>query len=173
MKLSVKEIALFGVLGGMMYASKKAMEFLPNIHLLAVFIIAITVVYRKKALYPIYIYVLLEGLLSGFSTWWLPYTYVWAVLWGAAMLLPKSMNPKIKPLVYMALAASHGLFFGILYSPVQALIFGLNFKGMISWIIAGLPFDIVHGISNLFCGALICPLISILSRTVDKKYNIE
>ena len=92
MKLSVKEIALFGVLGGMMYASKKAMEFLPNIHLLAVFIIAVTVVYRSKALYPIYIYVLLEGLLGGFATWWIPYTYVWAILWGATMLLPKKIN---------------------------------------------------------------------------------
>ncbi len=165
MKLSVKEIALFGVLGGMMYASKKAMEFLPNIHLLAVFIIAITVVYRKKALYPIYIYVLLEGLLGGFATWWIPYTYVWTILWGATMILPKKINARIKPFVYMALAAAHGLLFGIMYSPVQALIFGLDFRGMISWIVAGLPFDIVHGVSNFFCGILICPLISILGKT--------
>ena len=173
MKLSVKEIALFGVLGGMMYASKKAMEFLPNIHLLAVFIIAITVVYRKKALYPIYTYVLLEGILAGFSTWWIPYTYIWTVLWGATMLLPKNINPKIKPFVYMALAASHGFLFGILYSPVQALIFGLDLQGMITWIIAGLSFDIIHGVSNFFCGVLICPLIRILLKTADKKYNTE
>ena len=40
------------MLGAVMYASKIIMEFAPNIHLLGVFTIAITIVYRKKALYP-------------------------------------------------------------------------------------------------------------------------
>ena len=72
MKLKIREIAVFGMLGALMYASKMLMEVLPNIHLLGVFTIAFTVVYRKKALYPIYIYVLLNGLFSGFATWWIP-----------------------------------------------------------------------------------------------------
>ena len=55
MKLTIREIAVFGMLGALMYASKMLMEVLPNIHLLGVFTIAFTVVYRKKALYPIYI----------------------------------------------------------------------------------------------------------------------
>ena len=59
MKLSVKEIALFGMLGALMYASKMALEFLPNVHLLGVFTISMTVVFRKKALYPIYVFVFL------------------------------------------------------------------------------------------------------------------
>ena len=69
MKLKIREIAVFGMLGALMYASKMLMEVLPNIHLLGVFVIAFTLVYRKKALYPIYIYVLLNGLFSGFATW--------------------------------------------------------------------------------------------------------
>ena len=36
------------MLGAIMYASKLLMEFAPNIHLLGVFTIAFTVVYRKK-----------------------------------------------------------------------------------------------------------------------------
>ena len=72
-KANVKEIAIFGMLGALMYASKVLMEILPNIHLIGVFIIAITVVYRKKALYPLYLFVFLTGLLNGFGTWWIPY----------------------------------------------------------------------------------------------------
>ena len=34
MKLSVREIAVFGMLGALMYASKVLMEALPNVHLL-------------------------------------------------------------------------------------------------------------------------------------------
>lgn len=162
MKLTVKEIAVFGMLGGVMYASKMVMELLPNVHLLGVFIVAFTVVYRQKALYIIYTYVFLNGIFSGFAAWWVPYLYVWAVLWGAVMLLPKDIPRKARPVVYMAVCAAHGFLFGTLYAPAQAILFGLSFQGMVAWIIAGLPWDCMHGISNFFCGILIMPLVYVL-----------
>ena len=162
MKTTTRELAVFAMLGAVMYASKVIMELAPNIHLLGVFTIAYTVVYRKKALYPIYTYVLLNGIFSGFAAWWIPYLYLWTVLWGAVMLLPKNMPKKIQPIVYMGVCAAHGFLFGTLYAPAQALLFGMSFQGMIAWIIAGLPWDFIHGVSNFFCGLLIMPLISIL-----------
>lgn len=167
MKLTTREIAVFSMLGAVMYASKVIMEFAPNIHLLGVFTIAFTVVYRKKALYPIYTYVILNGVLYGFATWWIPYLYLWAVLWGAAMLLPRNMPEKIQPIVYMAVCAAHGFLFGTLYAPAQAVLYGLDFQGMVAWIIAGLPMDLIHGVSNFFCGILIVPLVKIL-KTAEK-----
>ncbi len=162
MKPTTREITIFAMLGAVMYASKLLMEVAPNIHLLGVFTIAFTVVYRKKALYPIYIYVILNGIFSGFAVWWVPYLYVWTVLWGAVMLLPKHLPKKIRALVYMAVCAGHGFLFGTLYAPAQALLFGMSFQGMVSWIIAGLPFDFIHGVSNFFCGILIVPVITAL-----------
>ncbi len=150
------------MLGALMYASKMIMEVLPNIHLIGVFIAAITVVYRTKALYPLYIFVFLTGIFGGFNLWWLPYLYIWLPLWGAVMLLPKNMPEKIAPLVYMLICSAHGFLYGVIYAPAQALIFGLNFEGMIAWIAAGLPFDCIHGISNFFCGLLITPIIKAL-----------
>ena len=146
-----------------MYASKMIMEVAPNVHLLGVFTIAFTVVYREKALYPIYTYVLLNGIFCGFATWWIPYLYLWAVLWGATMLLPKRIPEKLRPLVYMLLCAAHGFLFGTLYAPAQALLYGLSFQKMVAWIISGLPWDFVHGVSNFFCGILIVPIIKILT----------
>lgn len=162
MKLTIRETAIFGMLGAVMYASKVIMELAPNIHLLGVFTIAFTVVYRKKALYPIYTYVILNGIFCGFATWWIPYLYIWTVLWGVVMLLPKKMPPKVQIIVYMTVCAAHGFLFGTLYAPAQAILYGLNFKGMIAWIIAGLPWDCIHGVSNFFCGILIVPIISAL-----------
>ncbi len=164
MKLSVKEIVVFGMLGALMYASKAIMEVLPNIHLLGVFTVAFTVVYRKKALYPIYTYVLLNGVFAGFNMWWIPYLYIWTVLWGAVMLLPRNMPKKIEPLVYMTVCALHGFLYGILYAPAQAIMFGLNFKSTVAWIAAGLPYDAIHGVSNFFCGLLIVPIIRLLRK---------
>lgn len=161
-------MAVFAMLGALMYASKMIMEVAPNVHLLGVFTIAFTVVYRKKALYPIYTYVLLNGIFCGFATWWIPYLYLWAVLWGATMLLPKRIPEKIRPLVYMLLCAAHGFLFGTLYAPAQALLYGLSFQKMVAWIISGLPWDFVHGVSNFFCGILIVPVIKILSFLENK-----
>ena len=48
MKPTTKEIAIFGMFGALMYASKIMLEFLPNVHLIGVFTIALTVVYRKR-----------------------------------------------------------------------------------------------------------------------------
>ena len=167
MKLNVKEIAVFGMLGSLMFASKMIMEALPNIHLLGVLTIAFTVVYKKKALYPIYIYVFLNGLFSGFNTWWIPYLYIWTILWGVTMLLPKDMSKKTAAVVYSIVCSLHGFLFGVLYAPAQALFFGLDFKGMLTWIASGAPFDMIHGISNLLCSLLIMPVISAL-RIAEK-----
>ena len=161
-------MAVFAMLGALMYASKMIMEVAPNVHLLGVFTIAFTVVYRKKALYPIYTYVLLNGIFCGFATWWIPYLYLWTVLWGATMLLPKRIPEKLRPLVYMLLCAAHGFLFGTLYAPAQALLYGLSFQKMVAWIISGLPWDFVHGVSNFFCGILIVPVIKILSFLENK-----
>lgn len=162
MKLTIREITVFAMLGAVMYVSKLVMEFLPNVHLLGVFTIAFTVAYRKKALYPIYIFVLLLGMFNGFSMWWIPYLYLWTVLWGVTMLLPRNMPKKLRPVIYMLVNAAHGFLYGTLYAPAQAVMFGLNFEKTIAWIIAGLPWDAVHGVSNFICGLLIVPIITVL-----------
>lgn len=162
MKLSVREMAIFSMLGAIMYLSKILMEWAPNVHLLGMFTVAFTVVYRKKALYPIYVYVLLNGILSGFSTWWIPYLYIWTVLWAAIMLIPQKLSKRVRSVLYVLVCSAHGFLFGTLYAPAQALLFGLSFEGMIAWIITGLPWDFLHGVSNLVCGFLIAPIVSIL-----------
>ena len=165
MKLNLREIILFPILSVIMLISKLLMEFLPNCHLLGVLIVTFTVVFRWKALIPIYIYVFLNGLVSGFNVWWVPYLYIWTVLWATAMLIPRFKTQYLNAGFYIAVCALHGFLFGILYAPVQALLFGLDFKGTLTWIIAGLPFDVIHGISNFFCGMLIIPIIKVLQKT--------
>ncbi len=162
--LTIFEMALFAMFGALMFGSKKIMEFLPNIHLLGMFTITFTVVYRTKALVPIYIYVFLDGLISGFNAWWVPYLYIWTLLWGVVMLLPRNMQRKWAVIVYPLICSVHGFLFGILYSPVQALMFGLDFRQMLVWIMSGIPFDVVHGISNFIAGLLIYPLSQLLKK---------
>lgn len=168
MKKALVETAIFAMLSALMFGSKELMALLPNIHLIGVFIVATTIVYRWKALYPIYGFVFLEGLIGGFSLWWLPYLYIWTVLWGAAMLIPKKLPKWLASIVCCIVCGLHGFCYGTLYAPAQALMFGLDAQGMLAWIIAGIPYDVIHGISNIVCGAvLILPIVQVLS-TADK-----
>ena len=152
------------MLGAIMFCSKIVMELLPNIHLIGALTMVYTLVYREKALYPIYIFVIITGLYGGFALWWIPYLYTWAILWGVTMLLPKNIKDKHAAVLYPLICASHGLLYGILYAPAQALMFGLDFEGMIAWMIAGAGFDLLHGVGNLVSGLLILPLSKLLRR---------
>lgn len=169
--LNVKELALFAMLGTLMFCSKIIMEVLPNIHLLGMFTMVYTLVFRKKALIPIYINVFLTGLFGGFAMWWLPYLYIWTILWGVTMLLPKNMPAKAACVVYPIVCCLHGLAYGTLYAPAQALMFGLNFQQMLAWIAAGLAFDVVHGIGNLAAGLLIVPLSELLKNLLKRSWG--
>ena len=165
MKLSVREICIFGMIGAVMYVSKIAMEFLPNVHLIGTFITALTLVYRQKALYPLYVFILLVGFLNGFSVWWIPYLYIWAVLWAMVMLIPQKMSPRPRYLLAIVATALHGYLYGTLYAPAQAILFHYSIQAMVAWIISGLPWDFVHGTSNLICGSvLIYPLTRVFTR---------
>ncbi len=165
--LGVAEMAIFAMLGALMFATTYVLQSLPNIHLLGLFIVTFTVVYRWRALYPIYVFVFLYGLYFGFTSSWIPYLYIWTLLWGAVMLLPKKMPPAVTAVVYTVVAGLHGFGFGILYAPAQALLFGLDFEQTVSWVIIGFPYDITHGISNLCASVLVLPLAALLRR-LDK-----
>lgn len=160
--LSVRELAIFALLGVFMFLSKLLMEALPNIHLLGTLTVAYTLTYRKKALIPIYTYVFLNGLYAGFSLWWMPYLYIWTILWGMTMLVPRRLPHGVLTFLLPVLSALHGLAFGTLYAPAQALLFGFDFKETLAWIATGLPFDLIHAFGNLLLGFLILPLYRLL-----------
>lgn len=162
--LSVKEMVIFSLLGAIMFLSKQILEFLPNIHMLGMLTMLYTLVYRKKALIPIYVFILLEGVFAGFSVWWIPYLYLWLILWGVTMLLPQNIPTKIAIPVYAGVCALHGLLYGTMYAPFQALYMGLNLKSTIAWIIAGLPWDGVHALGNLAFGTMIVPFTKLLKK---------
>ena len=164
-------MVLFSMLGTIMFCSKMVMEALPNIHLLGMFTMTYTVVFRKKALIPIYLYVMLNGLYAGFNMWWMPYLYIWTILWAITMLLPKRMPKKVKCIVYPIVCGIHGFAFGTLYAPAQAIMFGMNFETMVAWIIAGLPWDFIHGIGNFFAGMLVVPLSELIEKLAKKRHD--
>lgn len=159
-------LTLFGVL---MFLSDLLMDALPNVHLVGVLLALATCLYRRGALISLYIYVTLTGLFFGFAPTWLPHLYIWLPLWGAVMLLPKR-DSKLKDFVLLPLVCGlHGLLYGALYAPVQALLFRFSFEQTLLWIAAGFYFDLLHAVGNFTLSFLIPPLRRVLLRLESKK----
>ena len=152
------------MLGAILFCSKLLMEWAPNVHFIAMFIITFTLVYRVKALIPIYIFVLLTGVYGGFNVWWIPYLYIWLPVWGITMLLPRRMPRWLAVSAYMLLGGVHGMIYGTLYAPAQALFFKMDLQMTLAWIVTGLPWDAIHAVGNIAACTLVLPLTKLLLR---------
>ena len=151
--LTVREVALFGVLGGLTFAAKVAMAALPNIEPVSLMVMLFAVTFGSKAVFPLYIYVLMEFLLYGFNLWSINYLYIWAILAIAAWLLRRMTHP----LGWALLSGVFGLLFGALCAPVY--LFTGGWGAMVSWWISGIPWDLAHCAGNFVIAlALFVPL---------------
>ncbi len=156
-----------GLFAAILVVSKEMLAFLPNVEIVTVLLMAYTTVYRFRALAPIYVFVVIEAFLypSVIST--LQYAYVWLILWGLVMLLPRAWQ---RLPVYVAIGTLFGLAFGILTTPVYALYFGLNAAGFWATVVAGFSWDITHAIGN-FVTAFLAPVLIRVLRTMDRSKN--
>ena len=161
-KLTIREITLFAVLGAMMFALQVVMAPLPNIEPVSLLVMIFAAVFGWKALYPVYVFVVMEILFYGISTWNIYYLYVWAVLAFAAILMRK----QTQPLAWALLSAMYGLMFGALCGIVDIFIGGFGYAAA-KWV-SGIPFDLLHCGGN-FVIALI--MFRPLRTALEKLYG--
>ena len=156
-RLSVREMAVLAMLGALMFALKAAMMALPNIHPVAVFIIAGTIYFGWRMLYAVAVYVMLEGIVYGFGIWWISYLYIWPLLVCFTMLFRKTQGR----LFWAVVAAVFGLCFGAMCA-IPYLIAGGWSAGFSYWL-SGIPFDIAHCVGNF---AAVLVLLPVLLRAI-------
>lgn len=135
------------------------MNALPNIHPVMLLIILCVRVYGVKALLPVSGFVLIETMLYGISVWTISYLYIWPL--ACALALPfRNTGSRLFWGMYAGL-------FGLLFGPLSAMVtLALSGKkAALAYWIAGIPFDVVHCISNFaIVFFLITPLYQLTVR---------
>ncbi len=170
----LKDIPLIGMLTAVLLVVQVALGFLPNIELISLLIIIYTLVLKKKTIYIISIFIVAEGLLYGFGLWWINYLYIWFILAFIAYIFRKERSPLIWALIsgfyglsFGALCSIPYFFIGLAGGTVQS---GLN-TALAYWI-SGIPFDLVHGISNFLIGLILFkPLYTLVNTFYNKFFN--
>lgn len=141
-KFSVREICFSAILGAMLFALKMALAFLPNIEPVSLITIVLAQKLGWRGLLALYVYIACELLVWGIGPWTICYLYVWLLLFIPACLLKK-----LDSAWFWAFA---GAVFGFLFGLFCALPIWLisGFQAALAWWQAGVPFDLLHGISN-------------------------
>lgn len=154
MKLATRELVSLSLIAAITVAAKEAMAFLPNIEPVTLLLMCTALVYGWKAMYPCYVFVLLEGLLYGFGWWFYCYLYIWGLLVAVVVLLRKC---NLSWTAWTIIAALYGLFFGTLCC-LQSLAVG-GWQMAFAYFISGIPYDLLHCAGNaVICGVLLKPL---------------
>ena len=155
-------MALFGVLGALTFALQVAMAPLPNIEPVSLLVMIFAAVFGWKCLYPVYVFVVMEILFYGISTWNVYYLYVWTVLAFGAILMRGCKSS----LAWALLSGGFGLLFGALCGIVGVFIGGFAYAAS-KWV-SGIPFDLLHCGGN-FVIALV--MFKPLRTVMEKLYG--
>lgn len=163
-KISVKDIALIGMMVAVIEACKFALAAIPNVELTSFWIIIFTLMFRKRMFCVIPVFILIEGIVFGFGLWWIMYLYAWPFLAVITLLLRKNKSA----IIWAMVSGAFGLMFGALCS-IPYIFTGANLLSGIqiafAWWVAGIPWDLVHGIANF---AIMLLLYHPISKVMKK-----
>lgn len=169
-KTKAREIVLFAIMTAIIEVCKLTLAGLANIELTSFLLIMFTLYFGKKTFFVIPTFIVIEILIFGFELMWvIAYCYVWLLLYLLTLALSK-----FRGRFNMAmLSGFYGLAFGFLCSfPYLFVTSALNptagLKSAIAYWIAGIPFDVVHGISNfVIMLVLYVPVSRVLERVKE------
>lgn len=149
-QLPIKDICLTGIMVAVIEVCKIALNFLPNIELTTFWLIIFTLFFGKKTVFAVPVFILLEGCIYGFGIWWVMYLYTWPLL----VFLTWIFRRQESVWFWSILSAVFGLLFG-LFCAIPYIVTGTvgadistGLYTAFAWWVAGIPWDIVHGVSN-------------------------
>lgn len=159
--LTVREIALMGIMTALLEVSVHIMAPLPNVEPITLLVILYTLVLGKKVTYILAAYILFEGFVYGFGIWWVTYIYIWPLLAVLTFMFRKHTSPWF----WSIFSGAFGLFFGMLCSIPYLFIGGP--AAAFDWWVAGIPYDLIHCAANvILCLAFFMPLNHLLKNAL-------
>lgn len=173
-QISTKDVCLVGIMVAVIEVCKITMSFLPNIELTSFWLIMFTLFFGRRVFWAVPVFVLLEGCVYGFGLWWGMYLYVWPLL----VLFTWLFRSQKSVWFWSVFSAIFGLVFGLL-SSLTYVVIGAVGEGVksglysgFSWWIAGIPWDITHGIGNFILMLVLYKPVTLIMGQTKSRENL-
>lgn len=148
------------LLSAILYVSKLALDFLPNVELVSLFIILYALVFGKETLITITVFNLFQIIQWGIGSWTISYLYVWPILCLMTLFLKKILKEEF--VAWSIVSGGFGLIFGSMFA---ALYLFVDPAYALSYWIAGLPWDVWHAVWNFVLMLILGkPLYRVLNK---------
>lgn len=170
-----KDICLIGIMVAVIEVCKATLTFLPNIELTTFWLIMFTLFFGKKVAFVVPVFILIEGCLYGFGSWWIMYLYTWPLLVLVTWIYRKQESLWFWSVLSAVFGLLFGFFCSIPYYVLGAIDGGLRgglYAGF-SWWVAGIPWDLVHGISNFVLMVVLYKPVRVIMKKVSTTEWIE
>jgi len=166
-KMKAKDIALIGLLSASITSGKLMLSFIPNVEIVSLLFIVYTVTFGfKRSILVSIIFSTTEILIYGFSTWLLVYYFIWPILVTFTHIIKRIIKNEYG---YATVAGVFGLSFGLIFAIVESFFYGYAY-GLTYWI-KGIPFDIIHGVSNFIVVLLLFNPLTKTMTYISRSFN--
>lgn len=157
--LTGKDVAVLGIMIATLEVGKLAIAAIPNVEIVTLLIIIYTLKFGKKSIYAVIGFVLLECAIWGIGPWTMMYLYLWPLL----ALVTYRFRSVDSYWFWCIVSGIFGVMFGGLGSLVYVFMGGV--RTAFAWWIAGIPWDILHGVSNfILMMVLYHPLRNVMKK---------
>lgn len=164
---SAKDLAYLGISLALLEASKLALDMLPNVEVVTLLFIVYTIFYGRKTILIAVGFTVIGCFLKGFNVWSIMYLYIWPLL---IILVSVANRHKVGYVFYCILSGFFGLFFGLFCSIPYLFIGGWTMA--VTWWISGIPYDVIHCVSNfVLCLLLFKPLYAVMRKVTVEEYE--
>lgn len=156
-------IVSIAFLSALLIVSKEVLSFLPNIEIVTLLLMVYTYTLGlKDSLSVSFIFTLIQSILYPPHMWVFTYLIIWPLL---ILITSFAKKKNVSTLTLAVLSGLFGLSFGFINTLVSIPYFGINTFYSI-WMM-GLPWDLVHGVSNYFIVLLLFePLLKSFSKVI-------
>lgn len=161
-----KDIVIIAFFSAIIMVFKISLDFLPNIELVTLMLILLSITYGKKTLYIVNIFSFLCGVYYGFGDWIIMYIILFSGLVVASYTLKNILSKNF--LITSLFSAIFGLTFGWFFAMEWMLLYGIN--AGVSYFINGIMFDLVHMMGNYFTMMFLGEKIYKILKINFKKY---
>lgn len=155
-----KEAAMIAIMAAMLEVCKQVLNAIPNVELISFLLVVFTLRFGiRRSIAAAWIFTALEIFTWGIQLWVVFYIYTWPVL----IILTYLFRRYDKAIVFALISGLFGLSFGALSALVYVFTSGIHTA--IAWWMAGLTYDLIHGVSNfVIMLVLYRPVMNVLRR---------